>query len=72
MVKNRNWVLYLVNSTLGWMFTRRVPDCTDDDNENIILVEKKIYLEIAFWDLETIGNNMITECLQLSRFIDND
>ena len=54
--------LYLVNSTLGWMFTGRVADSRDDDNENIMLVEENMNLEKAFWDLETNGINMTIFC----------
>ena len=53
--------LYLVNSTLGWMFSGRVPDGSNDDQENMLLVEENINLEKVFWDLETIGIKMQSE-----------
>ena len=46
--------LYLVNSTLGWMFSGRTA-VGDEDEEISMLVEDDVDMGNAFWDLETIG-----------------
>ncbi|MCH2406103.1 MAG: hypothetical protein MK200_07925, partial [Nitrosopumilus sp.] len=47
--------LYLVNSTFGWMFSGRVPERENRNDEYNMFVEEN-HDEIAnYWNLETIG-----------------
>ena len=47
--------LYLINSSLGWMFSGRVPEISEEETEFGMLVNDSGDMGRAFWDLETIG-----------------
>ena len=55
--------LYLINSSLGWMFSGRVSDGLNNNEEQMMMMmaEENINLEKAFWNLETIGINLVTD-----------
>ena len=46
--------LYLISSTLGWMFSGRLPGEDEHEIEPIMFAEE-IDVSRAYWDLETIG-----------------
>ena len=47
--------LFLINSSVGWMFTGRLKRKADDDVEHSMLIEENDDLiQSSFWDLETI------------------
>ena len=61
--------LYMVNSTLGWIFSRRLS--TKGDNSEIsMLVQDKEGEKTGkeFWDLETVGIKVISEEVQNNKF----
>ena len=52
--------LYLVNSTIGWMFSGRIIH-EAEEVESSMLIEEEIADVNQFWNLETIGINDMTK-----------
>ena len=49
-----------MNSSLGWMFSGRIPNTKYDDDDCVgcaLFIEDEIDVSHAFWDLETVGVN---------------
>ena len=48
--------LYLINSSLGWMFSGRIPrGLSNDKDEQVMIVHESHDVAKAFWSLEGVG-----------------
>ena len=47
--------MYLVNSSLGWMFSGRTNGNSDDEEGCAMMVEEEDKIARTFWDIETVG-----------------
>ena len=55
--------LYLISSSLGWIFSGRIPGKDDQEIETVMFTEK-IDVSRAFWNLETIGVSNDTDNIE--------
>ena len=61
--------LYLVNSTLGWMFSGRIMNNSNEEIEMAMLIDEELTSVNRFWDLETIGINTTTKVVEDEKLI---
>ena len=62
--------LYLISSSLGWIFSGRIPGKDDQEIETVMFTEE-IDVSRALWDLETIGVSNDTDNIEDIRIIDH-
>ena len=62
--------MYLISSSLGWIFSGRIPGKDDQEIETVMFTEE-IDVSRAFWDLEMIGVSNNTDNIEDIRVIDH-
>ena len=63
--------LYLVNSSLGWIFSGRIPGADEQNDDHVMFIEEEYDASRAFWDLESIGVKDVDDNLENQQAVDS-